>query len=229
MKIHRYLSLFLIAVLAFAPLTMASHSSHERPLSIKDAEIFTRYQARTVGEVTVCNDGTERTRFTVRVTNEDMKAVYTRNLVISGAGCHEFGLKFDDDFSELTNEGDRVRFSLRDVRNGAAYKRSKTFSTFVESLNDKNQTHKGGDDTYVANIGDFIYHVPTGVRIKVKTTNKKRVELIVGGIQWGGSEIVRIWEESDKEVIAGDDNHTRLTITNVQSNRDSVHFEIESD
>lgn len=212
---------------SLAPAAFAHNVPQNQPLSIKSAEVYASDYLRLLGTVEVCSNNPVRTRFTLKAVNTDINAEYSRNMIMTGSGCQDFTVRFEKDFSSMTRAGDEVIFSLREVRNGGDYKRNEWFSTIVEDKS-TNVDHVGGDGTYTAEEEDFLIHTPTGLRIRVVDIERRHVDLLVTNIQWGNVKKVRVFVGGDKEIVANDEDHTRVTITNEVSTKRTVDLRLES-
>jgi len=224
MKTLRFILLIILVAILIAP---AAFAKSKYPVNINGVEVYTKNLNQGIqAELEVCSTNPFRTKFQVHVENTTIHAEYKRKLLSIDSGCSTYTLKFNDKFSGISTAGDEMVFSLRKLRNQSGelkFDEPKTFTTIVEERDTAEaecEDQTGEDNTYSGCPGGFITHEPTGLRFKVKSYDKKFVDLIVTGIQWGGSKKIRIYKERTKKVIAGDDKATRVEITHVGKSED---------
>jgi len=226
----RKLSLFLLGcfiAVAIAPMVFAKS---DKPVYIKAIDAYTRLLNQGItADVTVCASD-EDAKFEVKVLNTVTNAMYSRKLLIRDGGCMEFKLGFNDNFSQISKAGDKLKFTLMNIQmNGDKY--AQTSPQFAV-IQDKSAAKEpcgnvaGQDDVYNVCAGDFITHTPTGVRIKVVSIDRDKVELIITGVQWGGPAKLSVYKDRAKEVVAK--NLTRVNITNVGLGGGMAELQIES-
>lgn len=208
-------------VIAFVPASFASvTSSADQAIKIKSATIETDRQ-RVVGEVTVCNKENESVRFILNAKNETINSLYKRRLTVAGGSCDTIELDFNKNFSEMSNTGDKITFVAKSVRGLLSYGRYSLSDTYTAVIKEGNASvancgdKKGDDDIYSVCEGDFIYHEPSGLRIKVNQIDNVRTELYVTHIRWGGVKKIRVYKGRTKEMVSGDDDHTKVEISNL--------------
>ena len=213
----RKLSLFLAGVLiavAFAPMTFAKS---KYPIYIKNVEIYTKVSNQGIGgEMTVCSSSAGRTKFSVKIQNLTVKALYKRNMLTIKNECRTFDLHFNEKFSLMSKPGDEVELQLWNVKTstGERYRKAGSYKSIIEDRDESEAPcgdAEGDDDIYAVCSNDFITHTPTGVRIKVVSYDHRRVNLAVTGIKWGGVKKVRIYKAKSKEVTAADLTDLQLT------------------
>jgi len=213
----RKLSLFLVGVLIAVVLAPITFAKSQYPIYIKDIEIYTRTGNQGIaGEMTVCSNKAGRTKFSVKIENSTVKALYKRNMLTISNECRTFDLHFNEKFSLMSKAGDEVEFELWDVKTstGEKYRKAGSYVTVIEDRSESEDPCgdvEGDDDIYAVCTGDFITHTPTGVRIKVISYDGRRIDLAVTGIKWGGVKKVRIYKEKFKEVTAADLTKLQLT------------------
>ncbi len=213
-------------MLTMAPATFATHghSSNDAPLVIKSAELKTKLN-RVRGEVEVCNQGNENLRFKLNAKNVTINSLYQRNLYISGSTCRTYSLRFTKNFAEMSNAGDVVEIVAKKVGSFRSYTRygfsnrynlSDKLETVIEE-GDKNVCDISGDDgIYSPCVGEFIDHEPSGLRIKVMTNDRDKVDLLLTHVEWGGVKKMRLYKGRNRTVRAGDNQKTRMKVTSIR-------------
>ena len=121
-----------------------------------------------IGEVTLCNSEPERMNFLLDIKNTTINRIYKRKLSVGGNDCSTIDLRFDKNFSEMSNVGDEISLTAKQVRgllSRETYQISDTYETTVE---------KGANDQVVCDDQEvedgiynsceyaFIYHQPSG-------------------------------------------------------------------
>ena len=236
----RKLFIFVLVLALLMPVSLAQAASKKTvpkdvPLSIKDAEIYTK-NGLLAGWIKVCNDNLENTRFSYQAENMAIHNLYRRNLQIKANKCDIFPLHFTQDFSIMANVDDQVKISIKRIQGLASKvnfdRPDDEFTTIVEGNrpNEGCADSQGDDGTYVACQNDFIYH-ESGLRIRVLETNYRYADLMLAGLRWGGTEKLRIYKDRTKQVYAGNNPYTLLNLTSVsdQANRHLLTLEIESE
>ena len=218
----RKLSYFLIGLLIAVTLAPFAFARSNYPVYIKDVDVYTRPANQGISaEMTVCSSVYGRTSFDLKVVNETVNAFYQREFLSVTNGCHTYDVYFNDDFDMVSNAGDKLEFSLRNIYQKSTLEEFERPAPYRVAVEDRDVAEApcgdsaGDDDVYFACVGDFITHTPTGVRMKLVSFDRDKADLVTTGIQWGGLEKVRIYEERDKEIIAADERLTRLNITNL--------------
>lgn len=229
-KLTRYL-LILSLVIALTPAVLADE---EQPIRIKSAVVETE-DSRVVGEVTVCNTESERVRFVLDVKNLTINSIYKRKLLVNANDCLTTDLRFTEDFAEMSNIGDEILFQAKRVRG--------LWSRFNYDFSDKYTTTvvKGDrdyagcsdqavkDGVFSACDMDFIYHKPSGLRIKVLEHNSDYVQLKLIHIEWGGTKEMRIYKDRTKKIRSNYTQLKRVEFTNVYGeNTQDLFLKIES-
>jgi hypothetical protein len=214
---------FLTAIALFttmAPVSLARNSSSDDRIKVKSATVETDRQ-RVIGTVKVCNMTSERVSFTIDVKNTTINSLYQRNLGIGAATCETYELDFTKNFAEMSNTGDEIEFSAKNARGTGSdnrYRVSNVYTTIVEEGNTEEPgcgDEIGEDDIFTPCINDFVYHEPTGLRIKVKSIDYMRAEVLVTHVRWGGVKKLRIYKNRSKKVVAGDDDNTHVELSSL--------------
>jgi len=217
--------------LVLAPTTLADET---RPLRIQSAVVETQ-DNRVVGEVRICNTENERVSFVLDVKNLTINSIYKRKLSVADNECATFDLRFKKDFAEMTNIGDEIKFTakrVRGLRSRDVYRFSKSYETDVvkggrDYSGCSDQTIK--DDIVNACEMDFIYHTPSGLRIKVLESNRDYTELKMTHIEWGGTKEFRIYRGRSKKIRSNYDELKRVKISNIYGdNTKDLYLKIES-
>lgn len=229
-KFARFISVLLLA-LVLAPFVLADE---DQPLYIKSALVETE-DSRVVGEVTVCNKERERVRFVLDVKNLTINKIYKRKLTVNASDCTTTELRFKEDFAEMSNVGDEIVMTAKRARglwSHLDYDFSKKFTTkVVKGKRDYAgcSDHTVQDGIYNACVMDFIYHTPSGLRIKVVEQNPDYVELKLTHIEWGGTKKMRIYKGRSKKIRSNYDQLKRVELTNVYGeNTRELYLKIES-
>ncbi|MBN2086874.1 hypothetical protein JW758_00860 [Candidatus Peregrinibacteria bacterium] len=211
-KTLRFIILAILMILLIAP---AAFAKSEYPLTIKKADVFTKTLNRGIeAEVKVCSTNPFRTKFEMVVENTTVNAEYKRRLLRIDQGCKTYTLKFNPNFSEIASAGDEMEIRLINIRNDKGtefFNDSKTYTTIVED-NGTADNLVGGDDTYAVNVADFVTHEPSNLRFKVKSYDKKFIDLLVTGVRWGGVKKVRIYEGRNKKIISANGKRVEVTL-----------------
>jgi len=215
----RKLSYFLIGILITVALAPVAFGATTAPLYIKGADIYTKALNQGItGEVTICSSYHGDVKFEVVVKNLTVTTQYKRNLVMKKSGCQDFKLGFNPTFTNVSKQGDKIVVDLRKVQAEESNISIKVDS-YTTSIKDSTQEALpcgdkiGNDEAYNACIGDFITHRFTNVRVKVASFDNDKISLVVTGIQWGGSLNLTIYKEKSKQVVAGNNTHTRVALT----------------
>ncbi len=214
------ITLALLVTLVPASLAHTYSRSSGKALKIVSAEVETDRQ-RVVGEVKVCNNKAEPIRFVLDVKNETINSLYRRKLFIPSAGCHTYKLDFTKNFAEMSNTGDSIRFLAKSSRGLVSFGKFDLSHPYVAVVKEGNTDpagcgdERGGDGIYDSCLGDFIYHTPTGLRIKINSIDYRRADLLVTHIRWGGVKKIRIYKNHGKKVVAGNDDHTKVEMSNL--------------
>lgn len=229
-KFARFISVFILAVV-LAPAVLADNN---QPIRIKSAVIETK-DSRVIGEVEICNTERERVRFTLDVKNLTINSIYKRNLSVAASDCITTTLNFKRDFAEMSNVGDEIVIVAKHTRglwSRLKYRFSDKYTTSVvkgerDYAGCSDQTVKDG--TFGACDMDFIYHEPSGLRIKVLNHNYDYVHIKLTHIEWGGTIEMRIYKGRSKKIRSNFDELKRVELTNVQGeNRNDLFLKIES-
>lgn len=229
-KFLRFLSILLL-VLVLSPATLADS---DQPIKIKSAVIETE-NSRVVGEITVCNTERERVRFTLDVKNLTINSFYKRNLSVAASDCITTKLRFKKDFAEMSNTGDEIVVVAKRVR-GLWSRIKYDFSDEYTTVVVKGKRDYAGcsdleveDGTYGACDMDFIYHKPSGLRIKILDHNSSYVLLKLTHIEWGGTKQMRIYKGRTKKIRSNYDQLKRVELSNVYGeNSKALFLKIES-
>jgi len=225
---------FLVILLAVIALTPIARAEEDQPINIKSAVVETK-DSRVVGTVKICNSERERVRFVLDVKNLTINTIYKRSLSVASGDCANVKLRFNKDFGEMSNVGDEIRFVAKAVRGLGlydVYDFSNTYTTKV--VKGKEDTagcadHEGDDGIFSACENDFIYHEPSGLRIKVMASNPEFVDLKLIHIEWGGVKDLRIYKGRTKKIRSNYDELERVEITNVYGEKSSdLYLKIES-
>ena len=222
-------------MLTLTPMTVAHKSpSHKKALTIKSASVETDRQ-KVKGEITVCNNTAERIKFNLDVQNLTINHLYKRKLAVAGAKCTTVDLKFTKNFAEMSNTGDEIQFVAKSVKGLVSFGKYALSDPYIAFVAEGNTDEagcgdaKGGDQIYSVCPNDFIYHEPSGLRIKVQRIDRRKVDLLLTHIRWGGVKKLRVYKDRNKTVHAGDDGHTKVEINNlVGENRHDFLLEISS-
>lgn len=229
-KFARFISIMLLA-LFLAPATLADE---DQPIRIKSAVIETE-DSRVVSEVEICNSGSERVRFVLDVKNVTINSFYKRRLSVAGNDCLTTNLKFTRDFAEMSNVGDEIVLVAKHVR--GLWSRDKyDFSDSYTTKVVKGDRDNAGCSDQVVEDGifgacdmDFIYHTPSGLRVKVLNHNSDYVKLKLTHIEWGGVKEMRLYKGRTKKIRSNRDQLKRLELTNVYGeNTKNLYLKIES-
>lgn len=226
------LLLVLLAFIVFAPVTQAED---DQPINIKSAVIETK-GSRVVGQVKICNSEHERVKFVLDVKNLTINTIYKRSLSVAEGDCANVKLRFNKDFGEMSNVGDKIRLVAKAVEGlkweDSEYDFSNTLTTKVAKGSDDNvgcADSSGEDGIFSACENDFIYHEPSGLRIKVMDSNSEYVDLKLIHIEWGGVKDLRIYKGRMKKIRSNFDELKRVEITNVYGDKTSdLYLKIES-
>jgi hypothetical protein len=219
---------------SFAHPVSSSSSGFDQALKIKSAEVETDRQ-RVVGEVEICNREYEDVRFILDVKNETINSLYKRRLSIRGGECQTVRLDFTKNFAEMSNTGDKITFVAKSVRGLLSYGKYALSAPYTATVTEGNDDPaecgdaSGDDQIYSVCIDDFIYHEPSGLRIKVIANDYNRVTVLVTHVRWGGVKKFNVYKNRSKEVVSGDENHTKVTMSNlVGESRGAFLFGLES-
>jgi len=215
----------IVLIVTLAPASLAHASTTKRDvLKITSAIVETNRQ-KVIGKVTVCNTEAKRTRFVLEAKNETINSLYKRKLSIPGTQCKTYKLNFTKNFAEMSNVDDEIHFITKSTTGSNSFKKnilSKSYSTIVKEGNrnisgcgDEN----GKDDIYNNCVNDFIYHEPTGLRIKIKNVDYKYVEILVTHVRWGGVKKFRIYKNRSKTVSTKNYKNTKVEISNLVGER----------
>lgn len=226
-KFIRFLAVVTLLI-TLVPISFAhtvSSSSGKKALKITSASFETDRQ-RVVGEATICNRTAEDIRFVLDVKNLTINGLYKRKLLIPATKCQTFELDFAKNFAEMSNTGDEILLQAKSVRgifSLGKYDLSKPYETVVTEGNEDLSgcgDAAGDDGFYSPCVGDFIYHEPSGLRIKLTSTDYRYALIYVTHIRWGGVKQFRIYKNRDREVVSGDEDHTKVKIANVIGEND---------
>ena len=229
-KSARYL-IVLLLVLMLAPTVLADD---DQPIYIKSAIVETE-DSRVVGEVTVCNTEREKVRFVLDVKNLTINSIYKRKLTVNANDCVTTDLRFTKDFAEMSNVGDEILLQAKHVGGLWSYLKYDFSDKYTTKVVKGERDNAGcGDRTvddgvYGACEMDFIYHTPSGLRIKVLENNSDYVQLKLAHIEWGGTKEMRIYKDRAKKIRSNYDQLKRVEISNVygENSRD-LYLKIES-
>lgn len=227
--------LVLVMVLALAPASFAArYGAPERALKIKSATLETDRQ-RVIGQLTVCNNEAADTSFVIDVKNETINSLYQRKLAIDGGACETYKLDFTTNFAEMSNTGDEVRFVAKSIRDLNVFGHEQLSAPYVAIVKEGNRDvepcgdTRGGDKIYSVCVNDFIYHEKSDVRVKVKSIDHQRVDLLVTHVRWGGVKAVRVYKGRSKEVVSRNEDRTKIEISNlIGENPGAFLLEIDS-
>ncbi len=229
-KFTRFLSVLLLALI-LAPVTLADE---DQPIQIKSAMVETE-NSRVVGKVTICNSEDERVRFTLDVKNLTIKTFYKRKLSVASNDCATLKLRFTRNFAQMSNIGDEVEFvakHVRGLRSRDKYDFSDVYTTEVEK---GKRDHAGcadqeiEDGVFDACDMDFLYHLPSGLRVKILDHNSDYVLLRLTHIEWGGVKEMRLYKGRTKKIRSNYDQLKRLELTNVYGeNKKNLYLKIDS-
>lgn len=229
-KFLRFLSILLL-VLVLAPVALADS---DQPIKIKSAVIETE-DSRVVGEVKICNSERERVRFVLDVKNLTINSIYKRKLSVAASDCITTQIRFKRDFAEMSNVGDEIVLTAKRVR-GLWSRIKYDFSDRYTTTIVKGKRDYAGcsdleveDGTYGACDMDFIYHKPSGLRIKILDHNSDYVLLKLTHIEWGGTKQMRIYKGRTKKIRSNYEELQRVELTNVYGeNSKDLFLKIES-
>lgn len=229
-KFARYLIIFLL-VLILAPAVLADD---DQPVYIKSAVLQTE-DTRVIGEVTVCNTERERVRFVLDVKNLTINKIYKRNLLVNASDCVTTDLRFTEDFAEMSNVGDEILLTAKRVRGLWSYIKYDVSDKYTTKVVKGDRDYAGcgdqtvGDGIFEACEMDFIYHTPSGLRIKVLENKYDYAVLKLTHIEWGGTKELRIYKDRSKKIRSNYDELKRVEITNVYGdNTRDLYLNIES-
>lgn len=224
-KFARFLVL-LFAAVAVMPLAAKADDSH--PISIKSASVETQ-SGIVVGQVELCNGAKENVRLTLEAKNLTINSLYKRNLMVPAGECKQMDLHFTQGFAQMSNVGDSIRFLAKEVRGMGAMDTYLSSDSFVVKVTkgdaDTANTcadQTGKDDVYTACIGGFIYHTPSGLRIKVMSVDWQYIALKLTHVEWGGVQDVKIYKGQTKKFRSNYDELERVQITNVYGDKTSA-------
>lgn len=229
-KFLRFLSVLLL-VLVLTPVTFADE---DQPIRIKSVVVETE-DTRVVGEVKICNSERERIRFVLDVRNKTINSFYKRKLSIADNDCITINLSFGRNFAEMSNVGDEIVLvakRVRGLRSRDKYDFSDVYRTRVVK-GDRDYAGCGDqeveDGVFNACDMDFLYHKPSGLRIKVLNHDSDYVQLKLTHIEWGGTKQMRIYKGRTKKIRSNRDQLKRLELTNVYGeNTKNLYLKIES-
>ena len=229
-KFARFLSILLLA-LVLAPVVLADA---DQPIYIKSAVIQTE-DTRITGDVTICNTERERVRFVLDVKNLTINKVYKRNMLVNANDCVTTDLRFTKDFAEMSNVGDEILLTAKRVRGLWSYSKYDFSDKYTTKVAKGSRDHAGcgdqtvKDGTFEACEMDFIYHTPSGLRIKVLENKYDYAQLKLTHIEWGGTKELRIYKGRSKKIRSNYDQLKRVEITNVYGdNTHDLYLNIES-
>lgn len=234
-KFSRFLVILFAAFLLTPALAPFAQAEDDQPISIKSATVETK-GSRVVGEVKVCNSERERVKFVLDVKNLTINSLYKRNVSVDSGDCELIKLRFNKDFGQMSNVGDEIQIVAKAVKGlkweDSEYDFSDTYTTKVAKGNEDKAgcaDRFGEDGIFTACENDFIYHEPSGLRIKVITSNNEYVELRLIHVEWGGVKDMRIYKGRTKKIRSSFDELTRVEITNVYGDKTSdLYLKIES-
>ena len=228
--------LLLVLVLACLPVGMAPAvlADDDQPIQIKSAVVETE-DNRVVSEVKICNSEHERVRFVLDVKNLTINHIYKRKMSVAANDCITTDLHFTKDFAEMSNVGDQIVFTAKRVRGLYSHEKydfsDKYTTTVVKGQRDYAGCSdlKGDDDIYNACEMDFVYHEPSGLRIKVLESNSNYVQLKLTHIEWGGTKEMRIYKGRSKKIRSNYEELQRVELTNVYGeNTSDLFLKVES-
>jgi hypothetical protein len=227
-------SRLLVIVLALIALTPVTRAENDQPIKIKSATVETK-DSRVIGEVKVCNSERERVKFVLDIKNLTINSIYKRSLSIDKGDCDTIKLRFTKDFGEMSNVGDEIEIVAKAVSGlglNDEYDFSNTYTTKVtKGTEDKAgcADQFGDDGIFNACENDFIYHEPSGLRIKVMSNTSEYVDLKLIHVEWGGVKDMRIYKGRTKKVRSNFDELKRVEITNAYGdNSRDLLIKIES-
>ncbi len=234
-KLKQFIAALLAGIL-LVPAAAIAHTTftEEKPLKIYQAH-FETDDYLVKGEVKVCNNESERIRTTIEAKNMTINSLYKRNVLVPANKCQTYKLYLHKNFAEMSNAGDEIRLIAKypkGLTSFNTYRLSEPFYTEVEEGNNDPSNcgdEKGDDGFYSVCVNDFIYHEPSGLRIKVKGYDRDRAELLITHVQWGGVKKKYVYKGRSKKIISGDEDHTRVRINNVLGDgRNDFILELES-
>lgn len=205
-----------ILTVVLAPLALANDAS----LKITSSQVLMN-QNVVKGSVQVCNQEGEGMNFTIEAKNVETNHLYKRKFGLASGECKNYKLNFTGDFKEMSNAGDTIRFSIKKMsgqKTNNEYKSSVNYTTKIQEGNEdeKCKDSRGKDGLYT-NLcaGDFIYHTPSGLRVKLASKDGNKVDLILNHIQWGGTKKVKLYKGKTTEVVSGNETKTRVILSNL--------------
>ncbi|MBU0727905.1 hypothetical protein KKA95_04440 [Patescibacteria group bacterium] len=218
-KITQFIAMFLIGVM----LMPVAFAKSEEPIYIDGAKAYTEPANQgVVAKVTVCNSNSNRIKFTLKAKNLTINDTYKRRLTLVDNGCEVIEIDFTNSFSDLTQAGDKIEFSITNIKDSDIdedYDEPNPTTVTVEEQDPESPPcgdKSGDDDEYDLCVGDFLTHNDTKVRIKLigyKNSHRSNyVDLLVSNIRWGGSETVRVYSDRTTEVTSR--SNSKLKITN---------------
>jgi len=229
-KFARYLIVILL-VLVLAPAVLADD---DQPIYIKSAVVETE-DTRVLGNITVCNTERERIRFVLDFKNLTINSIYKRKLTVNANDCLDIKVRFTKDFTEMTNVGDEILIRAKRVRGLWSYVKYDLSDKYTTNVVKGSRDDAGcgdqtvDDGTINACEMDFIYHEPSGLRIKVLESNTDYVQLKLIHIEWGGTKTMRIYKGRTKKIRSNHSQLERVEISNVQGdNARDLYLKIES-
>lgn len=212
------------------PVTFAES---DQPLTIKSVSVETDAQV-VEGEVEVCNTENERVKFRLKAHNETINALYYRNLKIKANTCKTFDLAFSRNFAEMSNVGDVITVTALKVKGFSSRDRYDISDPVTEVVTEGRADkgcgdQEGNDGTFLVCQDDFIYHIPSGLRIKVTTKTREYAVLKLTHVEWGGVQQMRLYKGRTRKIRSNFDELKRVEITNaIGENRSSLLIQIDS-
>lgn len=225
------LLIILFLLLALSP---AVSANSERPIYIKSASVETE-DSRIAGKVTVCNTERERIRFVLDVKNLTINKIYKRHLLVNASDCVTTDLRFQKDFAEISNIGDEIVMTATQVSGLWSRLKYRTSDTHTTRVVKGKKDYAGCSDQivkdgiYGACDMDFIYHEPSGLRIKILAHNSDYVQLKLTHVEWGGVKEIRLYKGRSSKIRSNYNQLKRVEITNVYGeNTSDLYLKIKS-
>jgi len=225
----------LVLLVTLTPVTLASHThSSDKALKISSADIEAD-DHRVTGDVTVCNKAAENLRFILSAKNETVNLLYLRRLSIKAGECATYKMKFNNNFAEMSNTGDEIKIVAKSVKGYSSFGKYDLSDPYIAVVKEGHDDpaecgdEKGGDGIYTVCENDFIYHEATGLRIKVIEIESYRTTVLVTHVRWGGVKKLNVYLNRSKDVVSGDEDHTKVEMTNlVGETRGEFLFQLKS-
>lgn len=234
-KFTRFITALLTALILMPSFATLTRAEDDQPIAIKSAVIETKGD-RVTGTVKICNSEKERVKFLLDVKNLTINSLYKRSLSVAADDCVSVKLRFNKDFAEMSNVDDRIRLVAKYV-SGLRYVDEYDFSNTYETKVIKGaEDHSdcpdqfGEDGIFAACKTGFVYHEPSGLRIRVMDSNTDFVDLRLTHVEWGGVKDMRIYKGRMKKIRSNYDELERVEITNVYGEKggSDLFLKIES-